>query len=192
MSIAGNRKYGLASLYLSITVTRFCGYGGFLAISCALLGLILLVVFSSMLNTVAEVKQEWGELIAQFEYMVLGTIGLISVLIGNMIYILEPQTYSNAFEGTWWSLVIMSTVGYGDFVPQSGVGKLLATILIMSGICMFAMVTAVVSVKVGRMINSTVRCVSCKHGISPDFLYCPHCATPLNQDQPELLADDDA
>ncbi|MFQ5519662.1 MAG: ion transporter, partial [Mariprofundus sp.] len=79
---------------------------------------------------------------------VLGTIGLISVMVGNMIYILEPQTFSNAFEGTWWSLVTMSTVGYGDFVPQSGIGKMLAASLIMSGICMFAMVTAVISVKV--------------------------------------------
>ena len=123
---------------------------------------------------------------------VLGTIGLISVMVGNMIYILEPQTYSNAFEGTWWSLVTMSTVGYGDFVPQSAVGKMLAASLIMSGICMFAMVTAVISVKVGRMINNSAKCTTCNHGIAPDYLYCPHCASAQEQAQPETMVEDDS
>lgn len=123
---------------------------------------------------------------------VLGTIGLISVMVGNMIYILEPQTYSNAFEGTWWSLVTMSTVGYGDFVPQTALGKMLAASLIMSGICMFSMVTAVISVKVGRMINNSAKCISCNHGIAPDYLFCPHCAAAQEDAQPEIIEEDDA
>jgi len=109
---------------------------------------------------------------------VLGTIALISITMGNLVYILEPGTFDNAFEGTWWSLVTMSTVGYGDFVPQTPLGRLIATGLIMSGICMFAMVTAVVSVRVGRMVHNAVRCERCSHGISPDYAFCPHCALP--------------
>jgi len=123
---------------------------------------------------------------------VLGTIALISVMVGNIIYILEPQTYSNAFEGVWWSVVTMSTVGYGDFVPQTAAGKVLATGLIMSGICMFAMVTAVISVKVGRMINNSSNCKACRHSLSPDYLYCPHCAHAQQQALPGAIADDDA
>jgi len=107
---------------------------------------------------------------------VLGSIILISVLTGNIIFILEPGTFANAFEGTWWSLVTMSTVGYGDFVPQTPVGKSIAAALIMAGICMFAMVTAVISVRVGRMVNNAVRCGACGEAISQDFPYCPHCA----------------
>jgi len=240
----------------------------------SLLGLILLVVAASMLNTVDSIQQQWGERIAQFEYLVLcgfaveyilrvysarnrwhyirsfngivdlitvlplfvvgdslvlvrllrlarvirvaisfpivrtlfaslkgsvkllmgvlGTIALISIMVGNMVYILEPETYSNAFEGTWWSLVTMSTVGYGDFVPQTGLGKALAASLIMSGICMFAMVTAVISVKVGRMINNSSRCHNCNHGIAPDYQYCPHCATAQEQMKSSPFSEDDA
>jgi len=108
---------------------------------------------------------------------VLGTICLISVMVGNLIHIIEPQTFSNAFEGIWWSLVTMSTVGYGDFVPASVLGKTLAGGLIMSGICMFAMITAVISVRVGRMVNNMATCMDCHHGISQDHPYCPHCGT---------------
>jgi len=122
---------------------------------------------------------------------VLMTIGLISVLVGNLIFILEPMTFANAFEGSWWSLVTMSTVGYGDFVPHTALGKTLAAALIMSGICMFSMVTAVISVRVGRMINSVVQCAQCHHRIAEDFLYCPHCATPQSQQPGITNVDDD-
>ncbi len=122
---------------------------------------------------------------------VLGTIALISVTMGNLIHILEPGTFSNAFEGTWWSLVTMSTVGYGDFVPQTLVGRLIAAGLIMSGICMFAMVTAVVSVRVGRMVHNSVHCTRCNHGISPDYDFCPHCALPQDATEIPLKPEED-
>ncbi|WP_018294406.1 ion transporter [Mariprofundus ferrooxydans] len=122
---------------------------------------------------------------------VLMTIALISVLVGNLIYILEPMTFTNAFEGAWWSLVTMSTVGYGDFVPHSAVGKTLAAGLIMSGICMFSMVTAVISVRVGRMINNVIQCEKCHHRIAEDFLYCPHCATAQPHMRVAADVDDD-
>ncbi len=120
---------------------------------------------------------------------VLGTIGLISVLVGNSIFILEPQTFANAFEGTWWSLVTMSTVGYGDFVPQTALGKTLAAALIMSGICMFAMITAVISVKVGRLVSHMNHCMSCNRGLPPDYAYCPHCAAPQSQAKDKSVPD---
>ncbi|MDX8383493.1 MAG: ion transporter [Ghiorsea sp.] len=113
---------------------------------------------------------------------VLGTIAMISILMGNLVYILEPQTYADAFEGAWWSLVTMSTVGYGDFVPQTLAGRLIATILIMSGICMFAMVTAVISVRVGRMANLGTKCVECNRAISSEYTYCPHCSKEQSDD----------
>jgi len=122
---------------------------------------------------------------------VLVTIGLISILIGNTVFILEPQTYANAFEGAWWALVTMSTVGYGDFVPQTPLGKVLAAGLIMSGICMFAMVTAVISIKVGRMVNHMHRCPACNLTHSPEYAFCPHCATPQEPQQEPLMRDDD-
>jgi len=114
---------------------------------------------------------------------VLGSIVLISVMIGNIVYIVEPQTFPNAFEGIWWSLVTMSTVGYGDLVPHTALGKVIGAGLIMSGICMFAMITAVISVRVGRMANNMGTCCSCNHGISEDLPFCPHCGVkqqPIN------------
>jgi len=121
---------------------------------------------------------------------VLGTIGLVSLLVGNLVYLVEPETFGNAFEGLWWSLVTMSTVGYGDVVPHSVLGKVLGGVLILIGILMFAMVTAVVSVRVGRMVHMNARCLSCDKQISPEYEYCPHCGE--NQaDDIDLFGEDD-
>ena len=114
-------------------------------------------------------------------FAVLGTTTLISVMIGNLIFIIEPQTFPNAFEGAWWSLVTMSTVGYGDYVPVTVVGKLIAAFLILIGICMFAMVTAVISVRVGRMVHLNTRCMECNTTISSEYRYCPYCGTDQDE-----------
>jgi len=114
-------------------------------------------------------------------FAVLGTTTLISVMVGNLIFIIEPQTFPNAFEGAWWSLVTMSTVGYGDYVPISVMGKLLAAFLILIGICMFAMVTAVISVRVGRMVHLNTRCMECNTTISSEYRYCPYCGTDQDE-----------
>ncbi|MDQ6974411.1 MAG: ion channel, partial [Mariprofundaceae bacterium] len=108
---------------------------------------------------------------------VLGTTTLISVIIGNIIFIVEPSTFPDAFAGTWWSLVTMSTVGYGDYVPHTVLGKLLAAFLILIGICMFAMVTAVISVRVGRMVHMDTKCMECNTSISSEYRYCPFCGS---------------
>jgi len=114
-------------------------------------------------------------------FAVLGTTTLISVVVGNLIFIAEPTTFPNAFEGTWWSLVTMSTVGYGDYVPHTIIGKLLAGVLILIGICMFAMVTAVISVRVGRMVHMDTKCLECNNSLSSEYKYCPFCGASQDE-----------
>ena len=106
---------------------------------------------------------------------VLGVIALISVMMGNLVHIIEPETYRDAFEGAWWSLITMSTVGYGDLVPQSAGGRTIAVFLIFSGISMFAMVTAVVSVGVGRLVNAKDKCEQCHLETTVSAKFCHHC-----------------
>lgn len=116
----------------------------------------------------------------QLMMMVLAAIILMSLLAGNLIYIVEPETFHTAFEGAWWSLVTMSTVGYGDLYPVTLGGRLVAGVVILSGITMFAMATAVVSVRVGRHLLERERCHNCRHSIADDYFYCPHCGVRLN------------
>lgn len=75
-------------------------------------------------------------------------IGLIFVVIlfGYIFYITEP-TVKSIGDGFYWALVTVTTVGYGDIVPTTPSGKLIASILILLGLGLIATITAIVSAK---------------------------------------------
>lgn len=63
------------------------------------------------------------------------------VSVGTLVASIDPNMKS-LWDGMWWALVTVSTVGYGDVVPVSPEGRLLGVILILFGVATFSMVTA--------------------------------------------------
>ncbi|CAG9612620.1 hypothetical protein BACCIP111899_01797 [Bacillus rhizoplanae] len=59
-------------------------------------------------------------------------VGFI-IFFGFLIHKLEPIHFPTWFDGIWWALVTTFTVGYGDYVPRSVHGRILAIILILLG-----------------------------------------------------------
>ena len=51
-------------------------------------------------------------------------------------------------SGMWWAIVTMTTVGYGDIVPQTGLGRALGAFVMLSGMGVLSLFTAAVSTKV--------------------------------------------
>jgi len=121
---------------------------------------------------------------------VLATIAAVSIFSGNLAYMIEPETFENAFVGAWWSLVTMSTVGYGDLVPHTAAGMALGGALILIGVCVVAMMTAVIAVRVGRMVNMTNKCFECEKPVSSEFSFCPYCGQDQS-DEIDLFTDDE-
>jgi len=123
-------------------------------------------------------------------FAVLATILAVSIISGNLVYMAEPETFRNAFIGAWWSLVTMSTVGYGDLVPHSAFGMALGGVLILIGICVVSMMTAVIAVRVGRMANMSNKCFGCDKPVSTEFSFCPYCGQDQS-DEIDLFADEE-
>ena len=46
------------------------------------------------------------------------------------------------WEGIWWAWVTVSTVGYGDTVPESAAGKIFGAVVILFGVGFFSLLTA--------------------------------------------------
>ncbi|RMG91658.1 MAG: hypothetical protein D6703_04160 [Zetaproteobacteria bacterium] len=107
--------------------------------------------------------------------VVTSSILIIVLIAGNLILVIEPELVSNAFEGCWWALVTMTTVGYGDIVPHSAGGQLLASVLMIIGLTMFAMLTGTISVKIAHTLSYHRECKSCGRKIAQEFIYCPFC-----------------
>lgn len=55
------------------------------------------------------------------------------VSFGFLIQVIEPFTFHSIWDGVWWGLVTIFTIGYGDLVPQTTSGKIVATIFILIG-----------------------------------------------------------
>ena len=65
----------------------------------------------------------------------------LTLSIGTLVATIDPA-FNSLWDGLWWALVTISTVGYGDFVPESAMGRLLGAILILFGVLTFSMVMA--------------------------------------------------
>ena len=71
----------------------------------------------------------------------------------------------------------MTTVGYGDLVPQSIAGKVAATVLMLAGVTSFALLTGTVSITLNEHLKKRSRCPSCHHAIAKNANFCPNCGT---------------
>ncbi len=66
-----------------------------------------------------------------------------SVLIaGGIVFRDEPETFSTYGDGVWWSIVTVATVGYGEFVPDSPAGRVVAVLLMIVGVALLGAVAA--------------------------------------------------
>lgn len=72
-----------------------------------------------------------------------------TILLGAIaFYVVEGGTNSNVggpFDAIWWTVVTLTTVGYGDTVPHTMVGRVVAMALMLSGVVLFAVFTGVMS-----------------------------------------------
>src|SRR5262252_6289011 len=74
---------------------------------------------------------------------VLLGFGILLLLAASLVYLLERSSQPDAFgsipAALWWAIVTMTTTGYGDVVPQTVLGRMLAGIVMVSGILVFAL-----------------------------------------------------
>ena len=74
---------------------------------------------------------------------VLLGFGILLLLAASLVYLLERASQPDAFgsipAALWWAIVTMTTTGYGDVVPQTVLGRMLAGIVMVSGILVFAL-----------------------------------------------------
>jgi voltage-gated potassium channel len=87
-----------------------------------------------------------GRVIANERRNLVGVTSIFGiVLFGAALaaYILErdiqPKTFGSIPQAMWWAVVTLSTTGYGDEIPQSFAGRMLAGLVMMSGIGIFAL-----------------------------------------------------
>ena len=66
---------------------------------------------------------------------------IIVFIFGITVAGIDPNI-DNAWDGIWWAIATVSTVGYGDIVPQSVLGRIIGCLLVIVGIGVFVVLTA--------------------------------------------------
>lgn len=72
---------------------------------------------------------------------ILAAIIIVTTLGGAVIGHFDPS-FRHPLDGIWWAWVTVTTVGYGDLVPQTGVGRVFAVLLMLLGVSMIALLSA--------------------------------------------------
>jgi voltage-gated potassium channel len=76
--------------------------------------------------------------------LLVGTVSAAVVGAGGLLVrITDPERFPDLGTGLWWAVTTVTTVGYGDHVPQSGAGRLVGAVIMIVGIGCFAFLTAV-------------------------------------------------
>src|SRR6187397_2062277 len=64
---------------------------------------------------------------------------------GILISVLASEEYPDVWVGMWWALQTVTTVGYGDVAPAHVAGRLVGAVVMLQGIALLAIVTAVIT-----------------------------------------------
>ncbi|MDD5223502.1 MAG: ion channel [bacterium] len=101
----------------------------------------------------------WGRvrLLLNSRVLLFSSIIAIFVTLVLLVSFFESQAANEGFRGLgdafWWAMVTASTTGYGDIVPQTGIGRILAAGVMFLGIISMSLITGTVaSVLVERKI----------------------------------------
>lgn len=114
------------------------------------------------------------------------TLLTLVTIMGALMYLVEGPAsgFTSVPRGMYWAVVTMTTVGYGDISPQSPLGQLFASFIMLMGYGILAVPTGIFSVELmeaSRRPVSTQTCRSCSaEGHDQDARHCKFCGALLD------------
>ncbi len=116
----------------------------------------------------------------------LGVVLTLILVLGACMYLIEgPENgFTNIPQAMYWAIVTLTTVGYGDIAPQTILGKLLASTVMILGYAILAVPTGIVTVELAHARKgkplTTTGCHACAtEGHDLDAKYCKYCGALL-------------
>lgn len=115
----------------------------------------------------------------------LFTVLILVVIFGSLMYVIEGEEngFTSIPMSIYWAIVTLTTVGYGDISPQTGLGQALASIIMILGYSIIAIPTGIVTVELAQTYKANVStqvCPQCSaEGHDDDAAYCNHCGARL-------------
>jgi voltage-gated potassium channel len=74
--------------------------------------------------------------------LIASTVSTITVIAGLSMTLIDPSGFPTIGTGLWWAVQTVTTVGYGDRVPKTAAGQLVAALVMLLGIAFVTVTTA--------------------------------------------------
>jgi voltage-gated potassium channel len=115
----------------------------------------------------------------------MGVVVTIMLIAGSLMYLVEGEAngFTSIPVAVYWAVVTMTTVGFGDIVPHTVLGRCLASVLMVLGYAILAVPTGIVTVELSaaaRAASNTQACPACGAGNHDnDAKHCKYCGAKL-------------
>lgn len=106
----------------------------------------------------------------------MSVLFLVTIL-GTVMYVVEggQAGFVSIPQSIYWAIVTVTTVGYGDLVPHTVLGKFISSFAMMLGYAIIAVPTGIVTVEMSRSSPRFKSCLNCKQANDRDANYCKNC-----------------
>jgi len=142
LSLVHDRRYYLQTNWLTVGIVLLglplivLGESGAVLALRFLRGLMVLIMFARL------GKRYFRELGRHVAFAILLMTVFLVIVGGVLMPLLEPGYFHDFADGAWWAIVTLSTVGYGDFVPHTGSGRLLGAVFVIFGVIWMGLISA--------------------------------------------------
>jgi len=110
-----------------------------------ILRLFRINAYYDSLNVITEVLISKKQQLASSIYIILILMMGSSLCMYSLEHEAQPEVFSNAFSGIWWSASTLLTVGYGDIYPVTTLGQFFGIVISFLGVGMVAIPTGIIS-----------------------------------------------
>ncbi|GIU10140.1 ion transporter [Shewanella morhuae] len=115
------------------------------------------------------------------------SVSLIVMVLSAVMYVVEGPNngFSSIPKSVYWTIVTITTVGYGDITPQTGLGQAIASLTMLIGYSIIAIPTGILTAEISHEVRRSRDLRSCnqchKTGHDLDAMYCSRCGCELDK-----------
>jgi len=119
----------------------------------------------------------------------IGTVAILVMLLGTVMYVVEGPAngFTSIPVAVYWAISTITTVGFGDIAPKTGLGRAIASFIMLLGWGILAVPTGIVTAELTRSAfrnehDRQLRCDACgSTDHTPRASYCQHCGALLSK-----------
>lgn len=159
------------------------GYHYFLVIrSLRLLRVFRIIKLARFMSAAQTLKDAIVSSFYKISTFLLAILTIVTIM-GTIMYVVEggENGFTSIPQSIYWAIITITTVGYGDIVPQTVLGKFISSLVMIIGYAIIAVPTGIFTVEMVKSSQIKKKCSKCHHENELNSNYCSNCGQAFEQ-----------